>query len=43
MSRSNIPGEIVNVGEQYTVQIISLRPEDRRIAFSIKAVQPSRT
>ncbi len=34
------PGEVVNVGEQYTVQIISLRPEDRRIAFSIKAVQP---
>ena len=35
------PGEIVAVGEQYKVKIISLKPERRRIAFSLKAVPDS--
>ncbi len=35
------PNEAVSVGELHTVQIISLRPEERRIAFSLKSTQPS--
>jgi small subunit ribosomal protein S1 len=31
------PTEVVSLGEEHTVQIISLRPEERRIAFSIKS------
>lgn len=33
------PQEIVKLGERQTVQIISLRPEERRIAFSLKRVE----
>jgi small subunit ribosomal protein S1 len=36
------PGEIVAVGEQHKVKIISLKPERRRIAFSLKAVPDSK-
>ena len=32
------PQEVVKVGDLETVQIISLRPEERRIAFSLKRV-----
>ena len=32
------PGEVVTEGEHHTVRIISLKPERRRIAFSLKAV-----
>jgi small subunit ribosomal protein S1 len=35
------PSEVVNVGELHTVQIISLRAEERRIAFSLKSAQAS--
>ncbi|MFP4395744.1 MAG: 30S ribosomal protein S1 [Anaerolineales bacterium] len=34
------PGEIVRVGDRHYVQIISLRPEQRRIAFSLKQAEP---
>lgn len=34
------PGEIVRVGDCHLVQIISLRPEQRRVAFSLKQVEP---
>lgn len=34
------PGEIVHVGERHYVQIISLRPKQRRVAFSLKQVEP---
>ncbi len=33
------PGEVVAVGEHHTVKVISLRPDRRRIAFSLKATQ----
>jgi small subunit ribosomal protein S1 len=33
------PSEVVNVGERYDVKIISVKPEQRRIAFSLKAAQ----
>jgi small subunit ribosomal protein S1 len=33
------PNEVVQVGERYQVQIISLRPDERRIAFSLKSAQ----
>ena len=35
----NHPSEAVIVDEQHLVQIISLRPEERRIAFSLKLVE----
>jgi small subunit ribosomal protein S1 len=35
------PGEVVEVGERHKVKIISLKPERRRIAFSLKAVADS--
>ncbi len=34
----NRPEDVVQLGERHTVQIISLRPDDRRIAFSLKQV-----
>ncbi len=34
------PSEVVQVGEEYTVQIISLQADERRVAFSIKQAQP---
>ncbi len=34
------PDEIVRVGERHYVQIISLRPQQRRVAFSLKQVEP---
>ncbi len=34
------PGEVVHVGDRHYVQIISLRPEQRRIAFSLKQAEP---
>ena len=34
------PGEIVHVGDRHYVQIISLRPEQRRVAFSLKQAEP---
>ena len=37
------PGEVVAEGEQHTVKVISLRPERRRIAFSLKAAQDLET
>jgi small subunit ribosomal protein S1 len=37
------PGEVVELGEIHQVRIISLRPEERRIAFSIKEVQSAET
>jgi small subunit ribosomal protein S1 len=37
------PGETVALGEVYKVKIISLRPDERRIAFSLKAVNSSET
>ena len=33
------PTEAVTLGELHRVQIISLRPKERRIAFSIKSAQ----
>ncbi|HOT91372.1 MAG TPA: S1 RNA-binding domain-containing protein [Anaerolineae bacterium] len=34
------PQEVVKLGEQYMLKIISLQPEERRIAFSLKRAQP---
>ena len=34
------PGEIVRVGERHYIQIISLRPQQRRVAFRLKQVEP---
>ncbi len=33
------PEEVVTAGETYTVRIISVRPKQRRIAFSLKSVE----
>jgi small subunit ribosomal protein S1 len=33
----NHPSEVVNVGEHHNVKIISVKPDQRRIAFSLKA------
>jgi small subunit ribosomal protein S1 len=37
------PNEAVSLGEQYKVQIISLRPEERRVAFSLISARTAET
>ena len=36
------PQEVVKLGEHHTLKIISLQPEERRIAFSLKQVAAAR-
>lgn len=33
------PGDVVRIGERRTVRVISLRPDERRIAFSLKQAE----
>ena len=35
------PDEVVNVGDQRTVRVISVKPDQRRIAFSLKSADPT--